>query len=82
MRPASPAPTPAQMQLWSYLVQYVCENGYQPSQTEMGEHFGITQASVQDRLKGLQERGYLFLTGVERAIQMPDLKFCVEKRKP
>ncbi len=75
------APTPAQIELWAFIVKTIKEKGYQPSQAEMAKEFGISTPSIQDRLRGLEARGYIKLTGVERAIQMPDLIFVPEKRK-
>jgi SOS-response transcriptional repressor LexA len=80
-RPSKPEPTGSQKQLYVYLLKYISENGYQPSQAEMAEHFHITQASIQDQLRGLEKRGFLVMSGVERAIQIPDVRFGVQKRK-
>jgi DNA-binding Lrp family transcriptional regulator len=69
------------MELWAYVVKYIEENGYQPSRAEMAERFRISETSVQSRLEGLEQRGRVVMTGIDRALQMPDIKFKAVKRE-
>lgn len=74
-------PTETQYETWRFIVRFVEANGFQPSRAEIATHFKISQASVRDRLKGLEQKGWIVITGTERALKMPDLYF-VAKKKP
>jgi SOS-response transcriptional repressor LexA len=61
-----PDPSEKMLQVLRFIVSFVEENGYQPSQAEMAAHFGVTKSAVAARLKGLAERGVIGLTDGER----------------
>lgn len=51
--------TDKQQELWLHIVGHVAEFGYQPSMTEMAEHFGVTVKAIRDRLVHLENKGYI-----------------------
>ena len=52
--------TKKQKQVFDYILNYVEENGYSPTQVEIQEHFGFKSlGSVQDYIKYLKNAGYL-----------------------
>lgn len=75
MKRAKPEVSREQYELLEYIVRYTEANGYQPSQQEMGAHFKITQTAVRSRLESLAMRGFLTMTGKDRAIRLTGLKY-------
>lgn len=51
--------TERQHQILQFINQYSRENGFPPSVREVGSHFGICPATVQDHLKALERKGQL-----------------------
>jgi SOS regulatory protein LexA len=52
--------TKKQKQVYDYICSYIEENGYAPTQKEIGEYFGLKSlGSVQDYIKYLVNAGYL-----------------------
>ena len=52
-------PSEKQLELWSYIIEHVEENGYQPSVLEMAEHFGVTNRAICQQLELLIEHGLI-----------------------
>lgn len=71
-------PTQPQLEVYFFLVQYVAAHGFQPSQRELAERFGIKQASMSGRLKGLAEHGLVEFPDAakrDRAIRLKRVSF-------
>src|SRR5437762_11281070 len=51
--------TERQQAILDFINQYVEENGFPPSVREIGRHFGIYPATVQDHISALERKGYL-----------------------
>jgi SOS-response transcriptional repressor LexA len=65
------------LEVLRHIIDFVEENGYQPSQAEMAAHFGVTKSAVAARLKGLAERGVIGLPDGdrERAVRLFFIKY-------
>ncbi len=72
--------TEKQAEVWMFLVNYVEANGYQPSQVEIAEHFGVTKKAIADRLVQLHAKGYIELPEryKDRCIKIMYVKFHAE----
>jgi len=53
------------------LVQFVRENGYQPSMEELARKMGLNPSGVHHHLRGIALSGWIGLTGVSRSIIIP-----------
>src|SRR5919108_165636 len=51
--------TERQQAILDFINQYVEENSFPPSVREIGRHFGIYPATVQDHISALERKGYL-----------------------
>jgi repressor LexA len=51
--------TERQQNILDFIGKYVQENGFPPSVREIGRHFGIYPATVQDHITALERKGYL-----------------------
>jgi repressor LexA len=51
--------TERQQAILDFINQYVNENGFPPSVREIGRHFKIYPATVQDHISALERKGYL-----------------------
>ncbi len=51
--------TPLQQETLDEICRYVSAKGYPPTVKEMSETFGISHASVHDRINQLVRKGYL-----------------------
>jgi repressor LexA len=51
--------TERQQSILDFINGYVRENGFPPSVREIGSHFGIYPATVQDHITALERKGYL-----------------------
>src|SRR5919198_1059485 len=51
--------TARQQSILDFINEYVRDNGFPPSVREIGRHFGIYPATVQDHLSALERKGYL-----------------------
>jgi len=60
--------TSKQREVLSFILDFSSRNGYQPSQAEIAKGLGLGTSSVQARLKGMQKKGHLSLSGQVRAI--------------
>ncbi len=54
--------TDRQREVLDYIAQYTEENGYPPTVRETSERFGVSLRAIQDRIAGLQKKGYLSLS--------------------
>lgn len=54
-----PMLTERQQSILDFINDYVEENGFPPSVREIGGHFGIYPATVQDHISALERKGYL-----------------------
>ncbi len=70
-------PSDKQMDVFKFIIAFVEENGFQPSQTEIGLHFKVSKNAVTERLKSLERNGVVKLpiTARERAIRLKHVKF-------
>jgi predicted DNA-binding protein YlxM (UPF0122 family) len=69
--------TEKQAEVFTYMVEHVQEYGYQPSMTEMAEHFGVTVKAIRDRLMQLAGKGYVELPPKhsDRCIRLKHVRF-------
>src|SRR5207244_11630219 len=51
--------TERQQAILDFINQYVEENGFPPSVREIGRHFEIYPATVQDHISALERKGYI-----------------------
>src|SRR5262245_48656576 len=51
--------TEKQQAILTFIQQYLAEHQYPPSVREIGSHFGICPATVQDHISALERKGYL-----------------------
>lgn len=51
--------TERQQSILNFINEYVDANGFPPSVREIGRHFGIYPATVQDHINALERKGYL-----------------------
>ena len=51
--------TERQQAILDFIEEYVRENGFPPSVREIGAHFGVYPATVQDHISALERKGYL-----------------------
>jgi len=55
-----PLLTKRQKQIFDHICEFVEENGYAPSLTEIAQHFGLSSpATVHEHLKGLEQKGFI-----------------------
>ncbi len=80
-RTTSPQPSEEQLEVFRYVISFVQEHGYQPTQAEMAKHFGVTKNAIQSRIRELGRRGFVELTEGEkvreRALKLNHVKFTV-----
>lgn len=71
---ARPPLSVRQTELFSYIVHYLKERGFQPSHKEMMEHLGVTSPNaVQCILKAIEKKGYIERQiGMTRALKIVD----------
>jgi SOS-response transcriptional repressor LexA len=76
-RAAKPEPSEKMLEVIQYIISFVEENGFQPSQAEMAAHFGVTKSAIAGRLRGLHDRGVIRLPDgdKERAIVLPYVRY-------
>jgi SOS-response transcriptional repressor LexA len=76
-RKPDPEPSEKQKEILEFIVLTVSQKGFQPSQQEMADHFGITKNAVAQRLDELAKRGLIEMVGKnrERAISLKGVKF-------
>ncbi len=76
-RQADPHPSEKQLEVLNYLIGFVEQNGYQPSQGEMAEFFGVTKTAITQRLRDLASRGIIEIRegAKERAIKVNYVRF-------
>lgn len=68
-----PGPSPAQEETLRYIWRWSQEHQFQPSYREMAKAFGgISTQAVQDRLRGLDKKGYLQMSGRARGLRITD----------
>ncbi len=78
-KPAFVPATSKQLEILTILINWVEKRGFQPTTVEIAQLLGITKQSVNERLNGLAEKGYLTIhRGEERAISLHHLRFRVE----
>jgi repressor LexA len=51
--------TDRQQAILDFINEHVAENGFPPSVREIGRHFGVYPATVQDHISALERKGYL-----------------------
>ena len=51
--------TERQQAILDFINEYVGENGFPPSVREIGKHFGVYPATIQDHIAALERKGYL-----------------------
>lgn len=70
-------PSEKQLELLRFIIRHVEEHGFQPSQSEMCQEFGITKNAVTERLKNLERHGVIGLPegNRERAVRLKHVKF-------
>ncbi len=72
-------PSEKQLAVLRYIIAHVERHGFQPNQSEMAVHFGVTQNAISDRLKRLARSGVIDMPEDEkrreRAIRLKHVKF-------
>lgn len=72
-----------QLEIFQFIVAHIQDHGYQPSVSEMATHFEVTKRAILDRLKLLEEKGFIRHTGKDRAIELPHVRFqAAATRRP
>ena len=61
--------TPKQKSILVYVLTKTVENGYQPSQREIADHFNVTPHVVAGQLRACEKKGYIQLSGFGRGIK-------------
>src|SRR5262245_40744029 len=59
VRCKQPMLTERQQAILDFINEYVDSNGFPPSVREIGRHFGIYPATVQDHISALERKGFL-----------------------
>ncbi len=63
--------TPKQKKVLDFIKKFFKDNGYSPSQTEVGKAVGITQVAARSHVSQLIERGFLEQTqGKKRSLKV------------
>lgn len=62
--------TEKQLAVLSYIKLCIKANKYQPTVKEIAEYFKMTNQAIFDKLKALEKKGYIKLTGKARAIEI------------
>lgn len=77
VKKANPLPSDKQKELYGFLIKYIEEYGYQPTQSEMAEFFKVTKNAIRARLKELEDRKLISMGdgSRERAVKIPHVKF-------
>jgi repressor LexA len=70
--------TERQQAILDFINQYVEENGFPPSVREIGRHFEIYPATVQDHISALERKGYL----QKKRFQSRTLSVPASSRRP
>ena len=70
--------TERQQAILDFINQHVEENGFPPSVREIGRHFGIYPATVQDHISALERKGHL----QKRKFQSRSLSVSAASRRP
>jgi SOS-response transcriptional repressor LexA len=70
-----PGMSDKQLEVFQHIIKHIQDHGYQPSVAEMAIHFEVTKRAILDRLKLLQEKGFIRQTGKDRAIDLPHVRF-------
>ena len=70
--------TERQQAILDFINQYVKDNGFPPSVREIGGHFGIYPATVQDHITALERKGYL----QKKRFQSRTLSVPASSRRP
>lgn len=72
--------TDKQKEIFFFIVDYLEENGYQPTTREAAQHFGITRRAASDRIEQLIRKGYLVAPPLnqERSLKINNVRFEVE----
>lgn len=76
--PKKPIDTPSEKQLEVLrFIEHVEEHGFQPSQQEIANAFGLTKTAISARLRELAARNLIEMpeSGKERAVRLKFLKF-------
>lgn len=76
MREPSAEPSEKQLEVLQYIISHVERWGFQPSQAEIANHFGVTKNAILGRLHELEKRGVVQLNkGQERAVGLKFVRF-------
>jgi repressor LexA len=54
--------TEKQKELYDYIVAHVKDKFHMPTIKEMAEHFGISTKAIYDRLTGLKNKGWVYMS--------------------
>lgn len=73
---SDPNPSEKQLEVLRYIISYVEVNGFQPSQLEIADYFGLSKNAIQNRLKELERRGVIEMPkGRERAVMLKWVRY-------
>ena len=70
--------TDRQQAILNFIDEHVKDNGFPPSVREIGRHFGIYPATVQDHISALERKGYLH----KKRFQSRTLSVSAPSRRP
>lgn len=74
-----------QLEVLLYIIRHIEEFGFQPSIVEIGHHFGVDKRAIYGRMKLLEQKGFILMSGEgrDRAVILHGVAFKVlPQRKP
>jgi len=72
--------TKLQNDLIKFFISFMEENFYQPTLYDMAANWSVTPATIHQRLKSMQKKGYLTMTG-RRGIALSGCKIKITEEK-
>ena len=72
--------THLQKELRKYIISFMEKNFYQPTLYDMAANWSVTPATIHQRLKSMQKKGYLTMTG-RRGIALSGCKIKITEEK-
>lgn len=72
--------TKKQADVFRYIIDYLLENGFQPSIDEISDYFKIDRSAVHQRLVYLEKKGLIERVSA-RAVRLRGIKLYLKKSK-
>lgn len=51
--------TEKEAEVWRYILGYITDNGYAPTRTEIGLHFGYSRQGAEAKVQNIAHKGYI-----------------------